>query len=394
MEQIRGELRVITPLFMGGSNRSSAEFRITSLLGALRFWYRATAPSRLVNDPAKLHEAEAAIFGSSEGGQSAFLTRVDTSGIAIAKDAIGKDWRDKGSGYLGYGVINAGRVMEVAREYIKPGSALTVSFIFRPKRKARDGDKEEAVQGLTRAVMALGLLGGLGSRSRRGFGSVALASLTSSDGQVLWTPPKNRQELQKSLEQLLGADGGEHLTEKEPSYTAFSQNSRVIITGQKPDPLQLLDSIGKEMMRYRSYGHLNPGTGEHELPWGERAEQNFSDDHDLVFHLQLHQKTDHPPRRVAFGLPHNYRFSSPPNRTVYITSERCNRRGSPLFIHIHPLSNSYSAVLSYLPAMFLPDNDQIKMKLAKGTVFAPAVVDGRVINDFLDRFADRLEVSL
>jgi CRISPR/Cas system CMR-associated protein Cmr1 (group 7 of RAMP superfamily) len=36
------EAKLLTPLFMSGANQEEAEFRVASIKGALRFWWRAT----------------------------------------------------------------------------------------------------------------------------------------------------------------------------------------------------------------------------------------------------------------------------------------------------------------------------------------------------------------
>ena len=57
------------------------------------------------------------------------------------------------------------------------------------------------------------------------------------------------------------------------------------------------------------------------------------------------------PRRVAFGLPHNYGKGK---RDRVEPSGAIDRRASPLFIHIHECGGTPVAVLSFLPAQFLP----------------------------------------
>ncbi|MDD2360677.1 MAG: type III-B CRISPR module RAMP protein Cmr1 [Syntrophaceticus schinkii] len=106
MKSVEAVFQVTTPLFMSGSNQNSAEFRIPSFLGALRFWYRATAPGSMVQDITKLRKAEAELFGSSgsDTGQAAFLTRVDKGGISYSDPKEVKFMQRLGIGYLGYGL--------------------------------------------------------------------------------------------------------------------------------------------------------------------------------------------------------------------------------------------------------------------------------------------------
>jgi len=74
LDTIDADFVVNTPMFMGGADNSQAELRLPSILGALRFWYRASAPGELVSHIDELRKAEAKLFGSSEEGQGAFLS--------------------------------------------------------------------------------------------------------------------------------------------------------------------------------------------------------------------------------------------------------------------------------------------------------------------------------
>ncbi len=391
MKCIEAVFQVTTPMFMSGSDQSVAEFRVPSLLGALRFWYRATAPTRLIQDTTALNRVEAELFGSSDIdlGQAAFLTRADTKGISFAR--CNKQFWDKpGCGYLGFGIL--GRVQE--RGYISPGSTIKIRFVMRLKHRKDGSGYYPDHAGLIKSIKAVTLFGGLGARSRRGFGSLSLVSLQDETGQSLWKKPENQEQLRDAIRNLLTGIGVDDL-ENNPQYTAFSKESRVIISGSHKDPLLLLDEIGKEMVRYRSYGRGQDGrhllmirdaTGK-----SEKAQQNFSDDHDLVLNASLTNKPVHHPRRVAFGLPHNYFFSTGNKKKVDIAGAKHDRRGSPLIIHIHSLGAENAAVLTYLPAQFLPKDDQIVIK-GVGEFPVQCQVDSRVIPVFLERFKDRLEV--
>ena len=65
--------RVVTPMFLGGADPlREAELRVPSFKGALRFWWRAIMWSEVL-DLVRLRQCEAALFGSSEAGQSKVL---------------------------------------------------------------------------------------------------------------------------------------------------------------------------------------------------------------------------------------------------------------------------------------------------------------------------------
>jgi len=376
LKEVEATFKVITPMFMAGQNQQEAEFRIPSLLGVLRFWYRATAPQQSIAD---LRKAEAELFGSTNRQSSILISCIQEN----VQKVTGKkhNWgQSPGIGYLGYGPITYSKKDSgnFVRSHLKEGGFLKINFLFRPK-----GNQD--VEGLKRTIKALGLFGGLGSRSRRGFGSVTLVSLKDELGNNYWQPPRSREELQSEISSFI-ASLELNARALEPSYTAFSPRSRVVISETYQSCFEVLENIGREMIRYRSYGRGE----EHKLPWSEKAEKNFSFDHDLLLSFGKTDINSHP-RRVAFGLPHNYRFSN--GLKVNTKGSKRERRASPLFIHIHELGREYVAVISYLPALFLPHNEKILISGSGKRVEVPVNIDNSVVTDFLDRIPGALEVN-
>lgn len=47
MIELEARFRIVTPLFMSGSDKLKAELRVPSIKGVLRFWWRALALGRL-----------------------------------------------------------------------------------------------------------------------------------------------------------------------------------------------------------------------------------------------------------------------------------------------------------------------------------------------------------
>ncbi|TDA68042.1 MAG: type III-B CRISPR module RAMP protein Cmr1 [Clostridia bacterium] len=384
MKSIKATFRVVTPLFMAGADAGTAELRAASVKGALRFWYRAIALGRLKTWE-KVMEEEQEWFGSTRCGQARFTLRVEAAG-RLETEPAGSRWPWPGSAYLGYGPITPGQNAQSARPYIRPGTIFNVFITLRPGVDTVLGDH------LVRAIRALGLLGGLGSRSRRGFGSVALQAV-ELDGAERRTDPATVDELRNYIEKIWGDTA---LPAGPPEYTALSAQSRIaIVSFGQQDPLAVLDDLGREMMGYRSYGHRDNRSGRHILPWRAEAEQNFSPDHDLVRAVATGGSEKRHPERVVFGLPHNYHFSTPGARDVEVTGETVERRASPLFIHMHPLAGEYVAVLSLLPARFVPAGENILMKPKGGRgISVPCQVDFGVLHRFIDRFDSRVEVRI
>lgn len=379
METWEAKYEVVTPLFMCGPN-SKPELRSPSLKGILRFWYRAVALP-FFKKWQEVKQAEDELFGCASEALGKARVLLDISpveGLNIVP--AGQRWRNEkfGFAYLGFGLINKGTV---TRPYLSPGS---FSLMLNVRKVVR----REVLTPLPWALKAMGLLGGIGARSRRGFGSLTLKSLCHN-GEEIWEAPRTIQELKSSIRDFLSGIG--QLPEGLPEYTAFGSKTRVSIISTGGDALHLLDEVGKELLRYRSYGRSEGG--KHILPWNEIAEQNFADDHHLMMQSVQGQVPHRIPRRVVFGLPHNYFFLSL-RKKANVSAKEHKRRASPLFIHIHGLGqNQNAAVLTMLPAVFLPERDRIFISSGK-KVELPPNVDYQDISNFLDRknFRDRVEV--
>jgi len=197
-------LQVITPLFSGGADpdgthgfgsAGEAAVRVASLRGAMRFWFRALAGTVAGPDLKLLAKMESAVFGNAgtsspvkmrirrqpkpeQGrGKAAFIGSPARSG---ASQTTGRSPQRPGGGLgqgrddgkwlaylLGQGLADAAD-RTLRRDYIKPGPAqrIEVGFGF---------SGIEAVDSL--ALASLWLLcayGGLGSRTRRGFGGLRI----------------------------------------------------------------------------------------------------------------------------------------------------------------------------------------------------------------------------
>lgn len=359
---------VTTPMFMSGADQRKAEIRAPSVKGALRFWYRATALARL-GSLEKVKEAEKRLFGSTDKGQAAFLMTVTADNVNMTE--AHSPWPYTGSTYLGYGLVSrakeSGRV-ETQRQAVKQGVRFTVKLVFRPTADYTPED----VQDIRKALTALGLFGGLGSRSRRGFGSVSLRSLRLN-GEDLWSQPESPEQLRDKIQSFLDLDLP-NKPEGEPEYTAFSERMKWTVFGCEQDPLKLLDEVGTHLMQYR-------------------GSERFAGDARSLAALSGNGRGSHP-ARVVFGLPHNYYFKE--DKTKYeISGEKsvCERRASPLFIHVHLLRQGkkllFAAVVCKLPARFLPERSKIVITRKTGrdkplSVQVPVKVDYGHIDGFID----------
>jgi CRISPR-associated protein Cmr1 len=376
METITATYRVVTPMFMSGADQAKAELRLPSIKGVLRFWWRALAWERLGGDMGAIRDEEALIFGSTKR-QAAVLMKLEPAQFeTVAKGKVLEDnGRVVGEGarYLGYGVMEAfasrnkgTQAGELKRACIQVPVSFTLQFAF--KASISDTLRDS----VSDALKCLGLVGGLGSKARKGYGSLTLEVL-ERNGEAFWSAPKTPEELVSALQRLTKTrrDG-------EPQYTAFSKDARVVLLPGNggESALGLLNRIGRDQVFYRSWGQ--GGT-----VLREPSEKNFKDDHDLMKMVAAGRPTQTHPRRIAFGLPHNYGRS----RQEQVEPDDHDRRASPLFIHIHqPKGQPPIGVLLFLPAQFLPEGERVKVggqpvTLKRDTLWNP-------IHDFMNRVID------
>ena len=375
---IEATYMVTTPLFCSGSRPDQPELRLPSFKGVLRFWWRALAWSRLQGDLAAIQREEDEIFGSTE--QQSRLTMRLVAPVSLPTVNVDHVLTEadtgtvvgEGARYLGYGVMEAFASRNrgtIAGQLTR--SCLAPPFEFTVRMRVRDLSGEEVLT-LIFALMAVGTLGSMGAKSRKGYGSLTLLSWSVNQGAER-TQPQSFRDLKDLIRSHFKVEGGE----AHPEYTALSAKSRhVLLSAGRIGPLELLDLVGREMVRYRSWGHNGKVLG-------EPSERLFKDDHDLM-KLPAGQRSKHP-RRIAFGLPHNY---GPGAGEVGPSDPQLDRRGSPLFIHIHQCGSIPVAVLSFLPARFLPTGKSDINVGSQRVKLAPEDGLFQPVHGFLDRLLD------
>ncbi|MBW7877065.1 MAG: type III-B CRISPR module RAMP protein Cmr1 [Candidatus Cloacimonetes bacterium] len=344
MTKIEATFEVVTPMFCGdGENTVSASLRPLSIKGLLRFHFRAVAFRLLKGDLQKILNFESKIFGSTKGiGLLRIRTELLNEGKAVSANSVlnlasGKVVGE-GVRYLGYGLMgafgaNEGRLTRPCLDGVEFSLHLTL----------REDDKT-CITLLHYTMLSIAICGSLGARSRKGFGSLSLKSLKIADKeekveQVFKWPALLAKEFENQLSY--------------PDYTAWSSQSRVIKVEGGSSALEIMNTIGKAMMHYRSFGRDGQVLG---VP----ALKKFQVDHDLM-HSAHDSKVEDIPRRSAFGLPHKYFFTSIQNcsRDFGAKPENHERRASPLFIKVIKVDGQYFGLLSFLPAQFLPDGERI-----------------------------------
>ncbi|MCX7094130.1 MAG: type III-B CRISPR module RAMP protein Cmr1 [Methylobacter sp.] len=289
-------------MFIGGGDSSDLpELRPPSIKGALRFWWRALQWGEcLKNNPDPqtalriLHQQEGELFGlaaksETNNGQGAFFLKLNKN----SSNGIVSDWpknNDDGAGFLGYGLDVTKNNNSPHKKAIRKGE-FSLCLVLKKTITKRQ------IEQLKQVLKLWGLLGGLGSRSRRGFGSVALKKL---DGECFDFADKSAyfNAIRAFFEPV-------ELAPAMPIFTAVNQ--AMVIAVMKHDRgcmdyKHLMNSLGQEYKNARSDA-------------GKAVD------------------------RLPFGLP------------LAKTDEK-NRRSSPLLMHIHHTVKGYVAIVSFIPANF------------------------------------------
>jgi CRISPR-associated protein Cmr1 len=306
MHTLTATYRIVTPMFLGDAEQKATEIRPPSVKGALRFWWRALNWGRFRNgtDDAtalqNLHEAEAELFGAAADeknnklGQSQFLIQ-----IMPARRSKESAWprNQTPSGYLGLGLFSMPGHPQ--REGFMEQQDFTVTLRFKPGTDERIDKNEIQVRD---ALTALSLFGGLGSRARRGFGSVALITLDGIPHSI-----KTKKDYASQLSELLSRYPK---TESLPPFTAFSTQSRLALFATAQSARQAHEKFGRAYQQYRGQPSKLRGR-----------------------------------IKAGFGLP--------------LTGVSPDRRASPLLMHIHPVGGAFQAGTLYMPSVFHPKWDKV-----------------------------------
>ena len=182
------EYRLITPLFGGGVNPREADpittVRATEVRGHLRFWWRATRGGQFDGDLARMKAAEDLLWGaaSTKDRDRPSLVQVevvitDRGRPFDPEDTAITDVRSSFS-YVSFPLQNTGAT-------VLEGVKFRLHIAY-PSNYQSD---------IEAALWAWELFGGLGARTRRGFGAIA------RDGEVTLPadPLKVREEIEKQM---------------------------------------------------------------------------------------------------------------------------------------------------------------------------------------------------
>jgi hypothetical protein len=175
-------LTVVTPLFSGddpdptSGGSADSPIRVPSIRGVLRFWFRTIAAAHGIVDRSELWKVEERVFGSTTH-PSPIQLRIDrnlpASGVGTKPAwAGGPSWGNRfhGARYLlGQGLWHY--QTGLTRPCVEPSASATVGL------RVRLSDDETVNHQFLLALWAWLTYGGLGARTRRGFGQLRCTSV-------------------------------------------------------------------------------------------------------------------------------------------------------------------------------------------------------------------------
>jgi len=351
MASYRFAIEAVTPLFLGGAKQSQAELRAPSIKGALRFWFRAMMGEDLLKERSSATEdKESRLFGSTNHKSAVVLRVGNLTGSQQNLANLGQEL-----GYLGYGALayeKDTKSFKATRPCYEPQTEFALT--------AEVSDDRSLRLDFLRSLWLLCNLGGLGSRSRRGFGSLqvirvepqneAFLAVTTAD-----TPAALKARLEQGLRAVFQ---DQHPSQRPlPCFSAITGTSGIYVYHQDfPSWQEALKAIGGRMQDYRLRGPRSSATSHGES------------DYDKVRRFLDTGIIHDPPLRAAFGLPHNYYFSSRAKEKrrpwkASFSGKQHDRRASPLLIHVTRLASSrFAIVLTYLKARFLEQGESIEAR--------------------------------
>jgi CRISPR-associated protein Cmr1 len=196
-------LRVTTPLFNAGHDPVGDQdtgIRVPSILGAMRFWFRAMAGAHLGPDLAALRYWEARVFGraasDATGGRDDAAAPIQwriPKQPPVTSNTVKPPWLpsfgigkagDQGDDrwlvyLLGQGLGDL-RNCKLNRSYVEPGKPFELRF------RQRHNDPQALGLALTSLWLTCAF-GGVGARTRRGFGTLEIIKFEPNGVELL--PP-------------------------------------------------------------------------------------------------------------------------------------------------------------------------------------------------------------
>ncbi|QTL97486.1 type III-B CRISPR module RAMP protein Cmr1 [Iocasia frigidifontis] len=213
MEKVIVTCQLVTPLFMYGAN-NNLEIRASSIKGLLRYWWRTF---NYADDHRELKKREDEIFGSTEKRSLINIRirnkKIDPVSINEILSNEKKEDKNEDVSYLFYSL----KLDKNNKEAFKAGGKFDIEFSYKGVYSDEIEEKNQTITTLNeylKSLNVLQLLGGMGSRSRRGGGNFRITEVNVEgndslneriEQNLVFKPTLNnyKNELKKSIELIL-----------------------------------------------------------------------------------------------------------------------------------------------------------------------------------------------
>lgn len=364
IKKITFEIETITPMFLAGADQSKAELRAASIKGLLRFWWRALQSESSLDE---LRKKESRIFGSSDeklGGGSSFAMRIEHMGnlsttkadlpkhnITVTSVSRGKTFPVNILEYLAFGPCSYDKIKKknvITRDYIQHNFKFTIHIII---------FKKEWVKEILQAMYVFELFGGIGSKSRNGFGSFLI-----SNKQECFNSVDDRFAINDDRYSKTNLQNFVNHTDVK-SYTSFAEGTRVFRTRELYNTWdKALGEVGKIYRGIRS--------GDIKIANIDGKQTTF----------EKHFKYD---KRQYIGAP-----------IIVDKQEKSflERHAKPYFIKVAIEGSKYRSYILYLPAQYCEGFDKGRHGVINHTEVNREFID--VCNEFNKFLAEHMETIL
>jgi len=175
IQTIKFKCETITPMFLAGADGKTPELRVPSIKGALRFWWRALNANLVTENNGEFDYTD---FKSQE---SAIFGGTDNSGRSKVIISIDNQTTNTISAYP----------TPHNRKFSKPAFAVGSKFEI----AVNVIDNTVMTEQVKNLFIVVSMLGGLGNRSRRGFGSFKITEIND----VIFEQPNDIKTIERII---------------------------------------------------------------------------------------------------------------------------------------------------------------------------------------------------
>ncbi|MBN1271073.1 MAG: type III-B CRISPR module RAMP protein Cmr1 [Candidatus Aminicenantes bacterium] len=384
------KLKLLSPAFLGGAMDEKIQtnygeaayrrigsdgdgFRIPSLRGILRFWYRSLHADLPVE---KLKAEESKLFGGTEIGQGIRIIPLAQSKWLPKKIGSGGIEAGPAEVYLGYGPILWDRNEQgftshhkfLYRDVIPDDT----EFCFRASGNSYQIDELKKILGI------IHLFGGIGSRSRRGWGALSVMpnNLPENDsGESL------HDWIRKAFHSICSIS----LTRNIPKYTAFSRHTQyMVFNPDQQNWKNIFQSFYNQFKKVRIWQRRS------------QVQPKFAkQDHNLARDQLRVREINDVPKRMGYGYPYKIRFRNGGTVEYKALKKKSgtedvtilSRRGSPLLLSMSmtPRGRLFGIAL-YLKSRYWGDDSVLMGKKGQDKkTYKPISITDEAVQSFMEK---------